>query len=103
MATDAEWHEKVLEEVDIAVEKFRKTKEENASEILTRLSLEDWESGFAHLDLCLRETIRLHVSGSAMRKNTGGKEVPIGKTGNVIPKNAFAVCWNSQVNISCTS
>lgn len=72
--------------------KFRQTEKETAAHILPRLSLEDWESEFPLINLCLRETIRIHVSGSAMRKNTSGKDVPIGKTGNIIPKKAYAVC-----------
>ena len=49
-----------------------------------------WENDFPVTDLCLRETIRLHMVGTAFRQNTSGKDVPIGNEGKeVIPKNAY--------------
>lgn len=80
----------VRNEVKAALSRHGNSKE-TAEQILGRLSLEAWESEFPVIDLCLRECIRLHVAGSAFRRNRSGKDVPIGDTGEVVPKDAYAV------------
>lgn len=52
--------------------------------------LEAWESEFNVIDLCLKETIRLQMSGCAFRYNRSNKDIPLGGTsGEVIPKGSF--------------
>lgn len=61
-------------------------------DILGRLTLEQWETEFPLIGLCLRDTIRfISIPGVSMRKNMSGKDIEIGDTGEVIPKGAYAV------------
>ncbi|KAK0636368.1 cytochrome P450 6A1 [Bombardia bombarda] len=91
LAATPEWYKRVQDEVDAALNKHRVSADQSPVDILALLTVDDWESEFPMLDLCSRETIRLQMAGTAIRKNIGGKDVPIGKSGEVIPKDGFAV------------
>jgi sterol 14-demethylase len=91
LASTPEWYRRVQKEVDDVVEAHRQDPEQSAAEVLSTLSLKEWEVSFPMIDMCQRETIRHHMTGTAFRKNTSNVDVPIGKTGEVIPKGSFAV------------
>lgn len=91
LAADRDWYERIQREVDAAVAKHRAGEDEPLFETLGRLTLEDWEADFPMVDLALRETIRFTQTGCAFRKNTSGRDLAIGKTGEVIPPDAYAV------------
>jgi hypothetical protein len=91
LAANPHWYNECRKEVDAAVAKFRTSPDERPSDILSRLTVDDWESEFKLLDLGLRETIRFTITGCGFRYNNSGKDVPIGQTGEVIPRDAFAV------------
>lgn len=59
------------------------------AEGLASLPIEVWESEFELLDRTLRETIRLQLMGSSIRKNITTKPVQFGK--EVIQPGGFAV------------
>jgi len=90
LASNPEWYTKFQQEVDGVVAKHRKTPDQSPTDILGTLTVEEWESEFPWIDLGLRETIRFQMVGAAFRKNISGKEIPIGKTGEVIPVDGFA-------------
>lgn len=77
--------------MDAALAKHRKSASQTPAEVLATLSLDDWESEFPLIDLALRETIRFQLVGTAFRKNISGKDVPIGKSGEVVPRDGFAL------------
>ena len=52
---------------------------------------DEWEASFSNIELCLRETIRFQIPTASMRKNVGREDIPIGNTGEVIPKDWVAV------------
>lgn len=57
---------------------------------LMQVPSEAWEIEFPFVDMCLRETIRLHMVGTAFRKNTSGQDIAIDKEGKeVIPRDAY--------------
>src|SRR4051812_12828333 len=91
LAADPEWYSIVQNEVDGAVARFRTSPSQTPGEVLGSMTLEDWESSFPMIDLCLRECIRFQLVGTAFRRNVSGKPVPIGKSGEVVPADAFAV------------
>ncbi|KAK0720332.1 cytochrome P450 6A1 [Lasiosphaeris hirsuta] len=91
LSTTPEWHKKLRHEVDSVVARHRRSPDQTATDILATLTLEEWESEFPLIELCQRETIRMQLVGAAIRRNNSGTDVPIGKTGEVIPKDAFAV------------
>lgn len=39
----------------------------------------------------MQDSIRLNLMGASMRQNISGKDIVLGDTGVIIPKNAFAV------------
>ncbi|RDA94977.1 hypothetical protein CP533_0108 [Ophiocordyceps camponoti-saundersi (nom. inval.)] len=92
LAETPEWYSRIRSEVDAAIAKRSISPDETAPKTLTRLTLADWESEFPMVELAMRETIRLIGRGVCMRKNVSGKDIEIGESGLVIPKNAFAVC-----------
>lgn len=72
-------------------------------ETFGRLSIDVWESEFPLIELCLRECIRLHLAGSAFRRNISGQSVPIGSTGEAIPKDAYLVSIDFLKPSRCTN
>jgi cytochrome P450 len=58
---------------------------------LSSLPLEAWENEFPFLDMCLKETIRLHLHGVLLRRNISETDIKIGD--EVIPAGAFVVCF----------
>ena len=91
LAYDPIWYAKVREEVDSVVAKHRTSEEQTPVDVLRGLSLEAWESEFPCIDLGVRDSIRLNLMGASIRQNTSGKDIEIGDTGVVVPKDAFAV------------
>lgn len=60
---------------------------------------EAWENDFPVIDMCLRETIRLHMVGAAFRKNTSGQDIAIDKDGKeVIPNDTFVTFALGEVH-----
>lgn len=67
---------------------------------LKTLPLETWESGFPLVDLCLRESIRLHLSGTAFRRNISGQELAIKGSTEVVPAGAFVTYHMNDVHMN---
>ena len=45
---------------------------------------------FPLIDMCLKDSIRLQLCGTAFRKNMSGQDIPLNKAGTeVVPKDAF--------------
>lgn len=91
LAYDPVWYAKVQAEVDAAVAKHRTSEHQTSAEVLQTLSVDVWESEFPSLDLGVQDSIRLNLMGASMRQNISGKDIVLGDTGVIIPKNAFAV------------
>ncbi|TVY34155.1 Sterol 14-demethylase [Lachnellula subtilissima] len=90
LAQSPEWMARVRAEITAAAAKHSTHPDPSAPLIdqLSTLILETWESSFPTIDLCLKETIRLQLLGSAFRKNISGRELSLGN-GEVIPPGAF--------------
>lgn len=91
LAQDRQWYARTQEQVDAVVTKKRLSDDERPVDVFRRLTLDDWETEFPLIDLGLRESIRLNATGASMRKNLSGNDIPVGDTGEVIPKDAYAV------------
>ncbi|KAH6656578.1 cytochrome P450 6A1 [Truncatella angustata] len=94
-----EWKAKVRAEIDAAIARHRTSASQSRYDVLDTLSLDAWESEFGLIDLSLRESIRLGIPGSSFRKNTTGADIPIGKTGGVVPDGAFATYLLDDVHM----
>jgi cytochrome P450 len=85
------WMAKLRAEVDGATAKHRRQPEESVVGILHRFTLGDWETEFPLLELAMKETMRFTMSGTIVRRNIGGRKVPVGDTGTFIPPDGLAV------------
>lgn len=91
LAEYPEWQERVRAEVYAIVAKHGSNKED-ALQVLSKLTVDEWESELPLIELCLLESVRLGTTGTAFRKNTSGTDIPIGMTKEIIPKDSYAVC-----------
>lgn len=66
----------VREEVNSVADKYNSDTSLPLKERLMSVPLDAWDSEFPLVDLCLREVIRLQLSGTAFRKNNG-PDIPI--------------------------
>ncbi|OAA56523.1 Cytochrome P450 [Niveomyces insectorum RCEF 264] len=78
LACDPYWYGRIRNEVDEAVHRHRSLPSQSAADVLGSLTVDDWETEFPLIDLCLRECIRVQMVGTAFRKNISNKDVPIG-------------------------
>ncbi|RFU80822.1 cytochrome p450 6a1 [Trichoderma arundinaceum] len=100
LAYNSEWYAKIQGEVDAAVAKHRTSDDQTPVDVLQSLTLEDWEAEFPFLDLGVRESIRLNLMGASIRQNTSGKDIVLGDTGVVVPKDAFAVYHVADIHLN---
>jgi cytochrome P450 len=80
---------KVREEVAAVAAKHSKDPKASLVDQLSSLPIEVWETGFPNIDLCLRDSIRLQLVGTAMRKNVSGHDVKVGDA--IIPHGAYVM------------
>ncbi|KAF2660583.1 cytochrome P450 6A1 [Lophiostoma macrostomum CBS 122681] len=99
LATSPEWLAKAQEEVRTTAAKYARDPNAPLRHQLADIPLEAWESEFPVVDLCLKDSIRLNLLGTAFRKNTGGREIPIGN-GEVIPPNAFVTYATGDIHLN---
>lgn len=93
LAQNREWYNKVQVETDTFIGRYRRTTEESMLDILQRVPYHDWDTQLPALHVCLRETLRLNLSGPALRKNLSNEDVVIPGTNQVVPKKAFVVSY----------
>ncbi|KAF2797426.1 cytochrome P450 6A1 [Melanomma pulvis-pyrius CBS 109.77] len=84
----------------LLVAKHRISPEQTPLDILGKLTLDDWESDFPLTNLCLHESIRLQTVGTAFRKNVSGRDVQIGNTSEVVPKDGFAAFHLDDIHMN---
>ena len=52
---------------------------------LDDVPIEAWEAEFPIIDMCLRDSLRLNLLGTAFRRNISSKGIPTGNGNEVIP------------------
>jgi cytochrome P450 len=82
---------KARKEVAKTAAKHSQEKSTGLVDQLSSLPLEAWENEFPFLDMCLKETIRLHLHGALLRRNISETDIKIGE--EIIPAGAFVVCF----------
>ena len=88
LATSPEWRAKVRDEICAVAAKHARDPSAPLRHQLDDVPLEAWEADFPMVDLCLKDSIRLNLLGTAFRKNISGHPIPTGKGMEVIPPNA---------------
>ncbi|KAI0193553.1 cytochrome P450 6A1 [Xylaria flabelliformis] len=91
LTQNPEWMARLREEVDGVIAKHRTSPKQSRADVLSTLTIEEWEGEFPLIDLALRETIRFCLPGATFRKNMSGHDVPIGNSGEVVPNGAFVI------------
>lgn len=101
LACNAEWYGIAQREVDSTVASHRTSSTQTSAEILATLTINEWETEFPMLDLCLRECIRLQLVGVGFRKNVSGRDLLLGKTGEAIPTDAAVIYLIDDIHMDC--
>ncbi|KAI1753783.1 cytochrome P450 6A1 [Xylaria castorea] len=91
LTQNPEWMVRLREEVDGVITKHRASPSQSRADVLSALTIEEWEGEFPLIDLALRETIRFCLPGATFRKNMSGHDIPIGGSGEVVPDGAFVI------------
>jgi cytochrome P450 len=102
LAKDPYWLSKAREEVKAAAARHSTDKNAPLIEQLSQLPVEAWESEFPILDMCLRDSIRLQLLGTAFRRNISGKDIPTGVGDEVIPPGAFVTYHIDDIHLDPT-
>jgi cytochrome P450 len=94
MAQKPEWQEKIYREVKEAAAAHSPKKDLPLLDQLGLIPLEAWESSFPSIELCFRESIRMHVAFPMIRQNTSPRALLIPGSNEVIPPGSF-VAYNT--------
>jgi sterol 14-demethylase len=100
LATSPEWLAKAQEEVRQTASKYARDPSAPLRHQLDDVPLEAWENEFPIVDMCLKDSIRLNLLGTAFRKNISGKPIPTGNGNEVIPANAFVTYATGDVHLN---
>jgi cytochrome P450 len=99
LATSPEWMGRVRDEIASVAAKYTSKPDAPLAEQLTEIPSDAWESEFPMIHLCLRDSIRLQLLGTAFRRNISGREIPIGN-GEVIPPGAFVTYHTGDIHLN---
>ncbi|KAH9861690.1 hypothetical protein J1614_011443 [Plenodomus biglobosus] len=89
LATSPEWLRRTQDEVRTTAAKYARNPNAPLYDQLDDVPLDAWETEFPVIDMCLRDSIRLNLLGTALRRNISGKSIPTGHGDEVIPPGAF--------------
>jgi cytochrome P450 len=98
LAKDPHWRSQVWKEVKSVAEKYDKDATKSWPERLRSVPVEAWEAEFPTIDMCLRDSIRLHAPGSMFRRNTSNKAVKL-TDDTEIPPGAYAAYAIGEVHL----
>ncbi|XPS91751.1 Sterol 14-alpha-demethylase [Ascochyta lentis] len=98
LATSTEWLAKARDEVCAVAAKYARDPTAPLRYQLDDVPLEAWEAEFPIVDLCLKDSIRINLLGTAFRKNISGRSLPTGNGMEVIPPNAVVTYATADVH-----
>ena len=99
LANKPYWMERVRDEVNSVADRYAPDHKQALKERLMQVPAEAWEGEFSVIDMCLKDSIRLQLSGTAFRKNISGRDIPLDKAGTeVIPKDAYVTLAAGDVH-----
>lgn len=100
LAANPKWIGEIRKEISATVEQHTQGEKGSMLDRLAKVPLEGWENDFPTVEICLRESIRLQLPGTAFRKNSSGKSIKINEK-EVVPPNAF--CKSKYRSLAGTS
>jgi cytochrome P450 len=98
LATSPEWLAKANDEVRSNAARYAKNPNASLLQQLDDVPIEAWEAEFPVIDMCLRDSLRLNVLGTAFRRNISGKAIPTGNGDEVIPPGAFVTYATGDIH-----
>ena len=99
LANDRYWLERIQDEIQSVAEKYSPDADMPLKERLMQVPADAWEGEFPYLDLCLKDSIRLQLSGTAFRQNVSGRDIPLDKAGReVIPNGSYVTLAAGEVH-----
>ncbi|CBY02103.1 similar to cytochrome P450 [Plenodomus lingam JN3] len=102
LATSPEWLHRVHNEIRTTAAKHARNPNAPLYNQLDDIPLDAWENEFPVIDLCLRDSIRLNLLGTALRRNISGKPIPTGTGDEVIPPGAFVTYATGDIHLNPT-
>ena len=99
LATSPEWLAKAQNELRTTAAKYARDPSAPLRYQLDDVPLDAWEAEFPVVDMCLRDSIRLNLLGTAMRRNISGKDIPTGNGKEVIPPGAFVTYATGDIHL----
>lgn len=99
LATSPEWLAKTQDELRSTAARYARNPSAPLRYQLDDVPLEAWEADFPVVDMCLRDSIRLNLLGTAMRRNISGKAIPTGSGNEIIPPGAFVTYATGDIHL----
>jgi len=98
LSQSPEWRARALAEVVSVATKYDSDPAHSLADRLSSVPAEAWETEFKVLELCLRDSIRIQLVGSAFRKNSGNHEVTIGDA--KVPAGSLVMYHTGDVHLN---
>ncbi|KAF2754804.1 cytochrome P450 6A1 [Pseudovirgaria hyperparasitica] len=103
LALDPVWLARAREEVRGALDRHVPEAEvpgrrQRTLDRICGVPLQAWEAEFPVLEWCVRDTMRIHMQGAALRANFSGREVGLGR-GEVVPDRTFVVYHTADIHL----
>ena len=98
LTQNSDWQARARDEVESVAAKYSPGSTLSLPERLAAVPLAAWESEFTVLELCLRESIRIHMVGASFRKNLSGKALRVGE--HVVPDGSCLMYHLSDVHMN---
>ncbi|KAI4945100.1 hypothetical protein J4E91_008077 [Alternaria rosae] len=89
LATSREWLAKANDKVRSNAARYAKNPNAPLLQQLYNVPIEAREAEFPVIDMCLGDSLRLNLLGTAFRRNISGKSIHTGNGDEVIPSGAF--------------
>ncbi|CAN9344399.1 unnamed protein product [Alternaria alternata] len=99
LATSPEWLAKAKDEICSTAAKYAKDPKAPLRDQLDDVPIEAWEAEFPIIDMCLRDSLRLNLLGTAFRRNINSKGIPTGNGNEVIPPGAFVTYATGDIHL----
>ncbi|CAG5185691.1 uncharacterized protein ALTATR162_LOCUS11376 [Alternaria atra] len=98
LATSPEWLAKAKDEIRSTAARYARDPNAALRDQLDDVPVEAWETEFPVIDMCLRDSLRLNLLGTAFRRNISGRSIPTGNGNEVIPPGAFVTYATGDIH-----
>lgn len=101
LASKPYWLDRVFDEVTSVADRYCPDASLPLKDRLMQVPIEAWEGEFPTIDICLKESIRLQMPGTAFRRNITDHAIPLNKNGTeVIPPGAYVALAAADIHLN---